>query len=242
MSESNIIRRCPSFRRCEIFQWDESPAPVSIEAFDPDSLKSPPERLSLHRFRLDRSSYVLMGEGTTRSFEFGTGWDCTFAISLAAGYRRWTKQNLTENSKLRSRVTIKKPEEETPSMSHGTYQISHDRIHGGGGELAQLDIHRFEGGLFISLGNSQIGVLREWRLEQQSQQKANLHDLHDRETSRPSIIAHADDAVTLLKTIRWLVLELTELLLPERFLTWSTSQGVSPEDLVRLATPTARGA
>ena len=132
--------------------------------------------------------------------------------------------------------------EETPSMSHGTYQVSHDRIHGGGRELGQVDIHRFEGGLFISLGNSQIGVLREWRLEQQSQRRAHLRDLHDRETSRPSIIAQADDGVTLLKTIRWLVLDLTGLMLPERFFTWNTSQGISLEDLVRPAAPTAPGA
>jgi hypothetical protein len=116
-------------------------------------------------------------------------------------------------------------------MYTGSYGLSPARIHGGSIETGQLDIRRLEHGLSVVLENREAGVRREWRLDQPSPRKVRVFDLQDRD-ARPCIMASSDNPVSLRKTVRWLILELTGLIVADEFLSWNASSGIEPKQPV----------
>ena len=226
MTESCVFRKTPKFKRSGIFQWDEFPVPVGIEVYCPCSHRGVDGNICLHRERPDLSSWALVGDGNRRRFELGTGWDCALDVSLADGHQRWTRQRTVGHSILRTWTTINAPGMDRTLAYTGSFEVTPCRIRGGNIQMGQLQILRLEHGLSISLENRKIGVRRKWRLDQSSQRKMRICDLQGSDASRPFIMASSDSPVSLRKTIRWLILELTGLIVADEFLSWNAPSGI----------------
>jgi len=233
VTESRIFRRNPMFKRSEIFQWDEFPVPVSIEMYRPGSHRGADGNLRLHREPQDRSSWALVGDGNRKRFEMGAGWDCALEISLADGHQRWTRQRAVGDSLLRTWTTITTPGMDRSLNCTGSYQVSTDRVHGGSTRTGWLDIRRLKHGLSISLEDRGVGIRREWRLDQLSERRAGVYDLQNPDASAPRINASSDNPLSLHRTIRWLILELTGLVVAEEFLSWNAPSGIRLKHVVR---------
>ena len=237
VTESCIYRKNPKFKRFEILRWDELPVPVSIEVYRKASHRGAADNLDVHRERQDLSSWVLVGDGNRRRFELGAGWDCSLETSLANGFRSWTRQRVVGETILRTWTTIDAPGTDRTLAYTGSFGVTPWRVNGGSIQMGQLQILRFKKGLSISLENREIGIRRDWRLDQSSQRKVRICDLQDPDASQPCIIASSDNSVSLRKTIRWLVLELTGLIVADEFLSWNVPNGIEIEQPVTYPVP-----
>lgn len=237
MTESCVFRRAPKFKRFGIFQWDEFPVPAGIEMYCPGSHRGVDGNVRLYRERPDLSSWALVGDGNTRRYELGTGWDCALHISLADGHQCWTRQRPVSDSMLRTWTTINGPGMDRTLVYTGSFAVTPCGIRGGSIQMGQLQILRSEHGLSISLENRELGVRREWRLDQPSQRKMRIWDLQDPNTSRPFIIASSDSPVSLRKTIRWLILELTGLVVADEIFSRNAATGIEIDQPVTHPAP-----
>ncbi len=229
LTESSVFRKTPKFKRSEIFRWDELPVPAGIEAYGTGSHGGVDGNLSPYRERPDLSSWALVGDGNTRRFELGTGWDCALHISLADGHQRWTRQRVIWDSTLRTWITISAPELKRTSFCIGRYEVGSRTIHGGSPDMGWLDIRAFRHGMSISLESREIGVRRVWRLDHLSQRRTRDYDLRTPDASTPCVIVASDNPLSLRRTIRFVVLELTGLMVPEEFFAWSTPAEIGLE-------------
>jgi hypothetical protein len=229
MTESYIFRKQPLFKRSEVLQWDEWPVPVSSESYRPASHRGDADNLSLQRESRDHSSWVLLGDGTRKEIELSGGWDCALDFSLADGLRCWTRQRAINDSIMRMWTTIHVPGMDRTLVYTGCFEVTPDRIRGGSVQMGHLTIIRDDDGLAISLENRELGIQRDWRMDRPSHGKVLIYDLWDPAASHPTIIASSDHPASLHKTTRWLVFELTGLIVADGFLSWDIPDEINAE-------------
>jgi hypothetical protein len=222
-SQACIFRRSPKFKRSQFMVWDESPVPL-------DSISAPSYSLGkgnvrLHREQQDLLWSVLVGDGSRRSFHIGMGWDCELDVTLSDGtrYRAW--QQAMGDSSVRIRATTHEPRIGSTEVWSGSFTLTPWRLTGGTAHGGHLQITRSRRDMSISLEYPSLGVRREWRIDQPAARRVRVFDLAGGTPARPSIVVSSDDLDSLKKTARWLVLELTGIVVAEGFLLWNVPEG-----------------
>lgn len=215
MSVSRIIRTIGSAQQTEEYLWDREPVPLEISHVGADPTAQVAATAIAAREDLSHGAFALMGSGLTRIYELAAGWPCRITQLHESGHLRWSTQTLVSPTTMLNTVLLKSPDEESAAIQRLSYEVGAGFVTGGSDLAGHTTIRRTSAGLFLVFESAELGVKRTFLLTPEGLDTVMISEISDAKTPLPHVTATATDTEALRKTVRWLVLEMTNLVVPE---------------------------
>jgi len=194
----------------------------------------------MQRHQLGGPTLVLLGAEASHWFTFGPAWECTTETSVPDGFYRRIQQKLVAHDKIQIWVMTKVPDAEGTALNHAVFRMDDRSIHGGSPDLGSVDIIRRGSGFFVSVSSREFTERREWRLERETPDRLTVYDAHETD-GEPVVSIDADTPEAASKTMRFLLYELTGLMVAPGYLAWNPDWSHDKDDFTADEQDMSRG-